>query len=125
METSREGCKQDCRGKWGCLLISFSEFWEAYPRHVGKKVAQRCWDKLGIFEQQAVIDGLRLWKQSVDWQCEPIFIPHASTFLNQRRWEDEPIIYARPVERREPTAEQAERNRQSIAEILKRHPDLA
>ena len=105
-------------------MADFEEFWRSYPRRVGKKIAQRCWNRLGIFEQEAVMDGLALWKQSVDW-LDPLFIPHASTFLNQRRWEDEPIIYARPSERRTPTPEQTERDKRDIAEILRRHPDLA
>ena len=36
------------------------------------------------------MDGLRRQKDSVQWQRDGgKYIPHPSTWLNQRRWEDE------------------------------------
>jgi len=77
----------------GCAM-EFNTFWGAYPRRVGKFKAEKIWRKLGESEQQAAIRGLELWKRSYQWStegsCGGLFIPYASTFLNQRRWEDEP-----------------------------------
>ena len=73
----------------------FEKFWEAYPRKVGKPAAQRAWNKvwksipLGGFRK--ILDGLERWKQTEQWQKEEgKFIPYPATFLNQRRWEDDP-----------------------------------
>lgn len=35
-----------------------------------------------------MLDAIERQKQSDQWQ-EPKFIPHPTTWLNQRRWEDE------------------------------------
>lgn len=75
-------------------MILFEQFWGAYPRRVGKFKAEKSWRKLSADEQMAALRGVILWKQSYQWSdagsCHGLFIPYASTFLNQRRWEDEP-----------------------------------
>jgi hypothetical protein len=72
---------------------AFDEFWEAYPRKVGKPAALKVWRRLfrnyaGELEWH-IMDGLEQWKQSREWRDRQ-FIPYPSTFLNQRRWEDVP-----------------------------------
>jgi hypothetical protein len=72
-------------------MMPFSAFWDIYPRRVGKFKAEKIWRKLSESEQQAAIQGVGLWKQTYQWQVgDGMFIPYGSTFLNQRRWEDEP-----------------------------------
>jgi len=70
--------------------MSFDEFWEAYPRHVAKKVAEKAWKKLALHEQVAVLDVIQnhveYWKIK---ETDKEFIPHPATWLNQGRWEDE------------------------------------
>ncbi len=75
-------------------MLEFEDFWREYPRKTGRLVAKRRWAKLGVFDRQAAMDGLKLWKQTFQWQQSlkndgGLFIPHASTFLSQRRWEDD------------------------------------
>jgi DNA replication protein DnaC len=71
--------------------MEFEEFWREYPRKVGRWKAEKNWWKLHENERVACIEGLRLWKQTAQWQSAGgMFIPYASTFLAQRRWEDEP-----------------------------------
>ena len=72
----------------------FAGFWEYYRTHCrgeSKQAAIRAWDRLR--PDDALIDqmGMALRKQiqSQDWQAG-IGIPYASTWLNNRRWEDEP-----------------------------------
>jgi len=76
--------------------LDFERFWKAYPRKGGKPAALRAWRNLlgiawdpktpGLF-----MAGLERWKQTDQWQKEGgKFIPYPATFLNQRRWEDEP-----------------------------------
>jgi DNA replication protein DnaC len=69
----------------------FEEFWREYPRKVGKLKASQLWKRLKPPERADAMKGLRLWKQTVQWQSnQGVYIPYGSTFLCQRRWEDEP-----------------------------------
>jgi len=72
----------------GC---DFDTFWNEYPRKVGKKIAERKWKRMGPADRDCALYGLRLWKQTLQWNSSGgMFIPYASTFLNQERWKDEP-----------------------------------
>ena len=68
----------------------FAGFWEYYPRGEGKQKAMDAWDKLQPDDEliNKIAAALRRQKASEDWQ-RGFGIPHASTYLNQRRWEDE------------------------------------
>lgn len=70
-------------------LIGFDEFWKVYPRRVAKLAAMRAWNKVWK-ESGAIMEGLKPWLDSREW-ADPLYIPHPSTFLNQRRWEDQPV----------------------------------
>lgn len=77
----------------------FADFWAMYPRRVAKRVAEKAWSKLTPEEQRAAVialpDHIRYWRQT-DRSDE--LIPHASTWLNQGRWEDElPVVQLRPT----------------------------
>lgn len=72
-------------------MLEFEEFWKEYPRKVGRKVAERKWARMNERERRDAISGVRLWRDTVQWQASGgLFIPYASTFLNQERWKDEP-----------------------------------
>jgi len=66
---------------------SFDAFWSAYPRKVGKAQALKAWLKLKPNQDiiDRILDNLR---NRSDW-VDQKFIPHASTYLNGARWEDE------------------------------------
>jgi len=69
----------------------FDAFWSSYPRKAGKPAAHRAWNRVRGSEIPDIRDGLNLWKATEQWQKEGgKFIPYPATFLNQRRWEDEP-----------------------------------
>lgn len=69
---------------------AFKRFWSVYPRHTNKKKAfdvfvKKCTDETVLQKMlSAVVD----YKETEQWQNER-FIPHASTWLNGERWEDE------------------------------------
>lgn len=67
--------------------MTFNEFWAQYPRKSAKLTAARAFAKVAQTDHVAVLSGLEKAKASRQWQ-EGV-IPHASTWLNQRRWEDE------------------------------------
>jgi DNA-binding transcriptional MocR family regulator len=63
----------------------FDAFWAAYPRHEGKAPAQKVWGRLKPKERKAALEDCR----SRLWPNEKQYVPHARTYLSQRRWEDE------------------------------------
>ena len=70
----------------------FDRFWAEYPRKVARKKCLGIWRSLKLTIEQAerVIEAVRCYKQTDQWQKDDgRFTPHPSTFLNQRRWEDE------------------------------------
>lgn len=70
----------------------FSAFWKNYPRKTDKKAATRAWEKLGEKDRLAAASGaLYHTENNPQWRDQSL-IPHPSTFLNGRRWEDEIVI---------------------------------
>lgn len=66
----------------------FAEFWEKYPRKIARRYAQKCWERLSNEEKEAAL--MALPRHIAYWRTrEPEFVPHASSWLNQGRWEDE------------------------------------
>lgn len=71
----------------------FDEFWKSYPRKENKPNARTAWKKLNPDEAllQTILKAVGDQKQSEGWLKEKgRFIPHPATWLNGRRWEDEP-----------------------------------
>lgn len=71
---------------------TFETFWSAYPRHTNKATARKAWEKLRLTSQEyaSLLRAIEAQKQSPQWQRDDgQYIPHPSTWLNQRRWEDE------------------------------------
>lgn len=70
----------------------FTEFWQAYPKKVGKGAAAKAFKaiKWREIEFPALMSALEKQKQSAQWQDEGgRFIPNPATWLNQERWGDE------------------------------------
>lgn len=73
---------------------NFDSFWKYYPRKAGKSEAIKAWNKLlpndDLIRVIASNIGERL--RTGEWsKSNQSFILHASTYLNQKRWEDEVI----------------------------------
>lgn len=68
----------------------FDDFWRLYPNKVGKPTAKTKWRHLSTRERDDAFAGLSAWSRYWEARNEPQFIPHPSTWLNQRRWEDSP-----------------------------------
>lgn len=68
----------------------FAAFWSAYPRGESKQAAIAAWDSLKPDDELLDVMAHALKRQMMrkDWQ-RGVGIPYASTWLNQRRWEDE------------------------------------
>jgi len=68
----------------------FVAFWQTYPKKAGKGAAERLWKKLKP-DLPVVLEAIERAKESDQWRKDGgQFIPFPATWLNQRRWEDEP-----------------------------------
>ena len=71
---------------------AFDKFWAHWPkeRRVKKYLSRQKFERLVTSEE--TFNKLLAWiaheKQSEQWR-DPRFIPHPTTVLNQRRWEDD------------------------------------
>jgi len=81
--------------------MNFAEFYSLYPRKMGRKDAERAWNKLTPIQQaeclEAMPNYLKYWKIK---ETAKDFIPYPASFLNAERWTDEidiePIVTKRP-----------------------------
>jgi hypothetical protein len=83
---------------------SFEDFWDIYPKKRGKETAKNSWYKLKGDEHLYcdICNAVIAWSQTEDWlKNDGQFVPNASTFLNQKRWQDE-IPAAKPIDRTDP-----------------------
>lgn len=74
-------------------VTDFESFWKFYPRKVSKSEALKAWNKINPDQQliTSICAGLAKYLGSADWaKDDGQFIPHASTWLNQARWNDSP-----------------------------------
>ena len=70
----------------------FDSFWRFYPRKAGKEAARKAWLKLRPEQHimQMIADNVKERVDKGEWRKDnQSFILHASTYLNQKRWEDE------------------------------------
>jgi len=71
-------------------LQGFEEFWSLYPLKKAKQQASRAWGRVKASEVPAIIKGVRSAIRTEQWLKDGgKYVPHAATFLNGRRWEDE------------------------------------
>jgi hypothetical protein len=104
------------KGKEGKGSMSFAKFWESYPRKVGREDALKAWLKLEKAEMEIALEAVRtfgeVWRLAEPEQKK--FCPHGSTWLNQKRFYDDPVEWKRAAgvpmqpERREETISEAE-----------------
>ena len=103
--------------------IPFDLFWMTYPRKEKKSLAKKSFlSKIKPDEISEVMKKLEAFKLTEAWtKDDGKFIPHASTWINQRRWEDDldTTVPAQPKYRslREIAAEEAALFSQSNSEI--------
>ena len=69
---------------------SFDEFWEIYPRKVGKREAEKAYAKaLTVASAEEILAGAQ--KYATDPNRVDTFTAHPTTWLNQGRWSDAPM----------------------------------
>jgi hypothetical protein len=81
----------------GVYSAHFLTFWMSYPRKVGKGDAWKAWKRLKP-ELPPVLRAIANQRVTPDWRKDNgAFIPHPATWLNGRRWEDEPNARMAPA----------------------------
>lgn len=70
----------------------FDRFWQQYPRKLVRKEALKAWRQVTkSTDAEVIISGLGAWCSY--WRrlkTQPQHIPHASTWLRQERWNEQP-----------------------------------
>lgn len=71
----------------------FENFWQEYPKKVGKKKACERFLKLKKNVLPMILEALKKQKFSSSWQENGgQFVPYPLTWLCDERWEDEVVI---------------------------------
>ncbi|MDN3469264.1 hypothetical protein QL983_11090 [Micrococcus sp. APC 4021] len=74
--------------------VTFDDFWDVYPRKVGKKAARAAW-RAALREAPAtdIVDGARRYAEDPNLPsgAEAQYVAHPSTWLHAGRWEDDPL----------------------------------
>lgn len=87
------------------LQESFEYFWQSYPKKTGKGAAEKAWRKIKPSAELAEMmnQKIAIQNQSSQWsENDGKFIPSPSKWLNEKRWEDEPMV----SEKRDPTMQE-------------------
>jgi hypothetical protein len=90
---------ESCKGGY---TQEFESFWNLYPRKIGKGAAYLAWKRIDLPKHEL----LMLCQLALAWQTisdqwkkdKGAFIPHPTTYINQRRWEDANENAGRKVE---------------------------
>jgi hypothetical protein len=106
--------------------IAFDEFWQVYPRKVGKQAAIKAFTKaIKNNEPKIIIEG------AVRYANDPnrvdAFTAHPTSWLNAGRWNDDPLperIKTGDEKRAEEQAKIEERRRRDIEERLRWQQEL-
>ena len=71
---------------------AFEKFWSAYPRKEGKQKAKAAFEKVNV-PLDVLLNAIEQQKKSAQWSKDNgQFIPHPTTWLNGKRWEDEVAV---------------------------------
>ena len=80
----------------------FDQFWKNYPKKTGKVKARESFDRIKPTEElfASILAAIDQQKSSTQWRNENgRYIPNPATWLNQGRWDDEPVKTERAVQK--------------------------
>lgn len=95
----KNGAPRQTKQPDALTLARFEAFWGAYPRHQDKAKALKAFQRINPDTDllTIILRALEVQKDSDQWTCQGgQYIPLATTWLNGRRWEDEPPGGGRP-----------------------------
>ena len=76
-------------------------FCDEYPLEADTRENWMVWREIPDFDREAVLEGLRIWKNSDDW-ADPRYIPNAVNFLRREQWKKKPRSYQNRTTPRRP-----------------------
>ena len=83
--------QEDLNTKKNYVSDSFDEFWKVYPHKINKAPARKAWDKaVKKVGADHLIERVTAFANDPNLPDKQ-FICHASTWLNQERWDNEPF----------------------------------
>lgn len=101
---------------------AWDEFWQVYPRRGGRRAAHEAFYKAIVRAKsvRAVVDGARRFASDPNLPPRE-FVPHPATWLNQDRWEDDPLPPRTPekVQRPVTASRDGEASGRSGADLLR------
>lgn len=88
LNTNKENTKKSNTENKEIYKERFETFYKAYPKHIKKAKVEEWFDKHKPDEKtfNLIMEQLNRFKKI--WK-DPEYIPHPTTWLNQKRWEDE------------------------------------
>jgi uncharacterized protein YdaU (DUF1376 family) len=77
-------------------IDQFETFWKIYPKKVSKENAKKAWIKIKP-NDDLIVKIIKAVNDQKLSEREQQFIPHAATWLNNKRWEDEVTTTQKPL----------------------------
>lgn len=99
-ESTEPSTREEKRREDKYMGETFDQFWDVWPKKVNKEKARQAWRKVKLTDElfAFIIAAVESQKRSADWQKNGgEFIPHASTWINGKRWEDQQAVEIRRV----------------------------
>jgi hypothetical protein len=92
MEEERKQERKEALARAAAVEAGFERFWQAYPRKDARAEARKAFEKVDV-DVAVLLKALEWQRRQESWVKDGgQFIPHAATWLNKRRWEDEPRL---------------------------------
>lgn len=106
-------------------LEKFEEFYKEYPKKVSKENVKKWFIKNNPSDElfKTIMNSLKKYKLSDSWK-DTKYIPYPSTWLNQKRWEDElsdtnvPEWFDKEIKKEEITKEEEEEIKNMIKNLI-------
>ena len=71
------------------VRADFDHLWKLYGKRGVKSLSKKSWERLTLKQRRAVMEFIPSYIENHKQANKIDFLPHLSTFINQRRWEDE------------------------------------
>jgi hypothetical protein len=99
------------------LERAFTEFWNVYPRKVGKNEAKKAFTKAHAVANGEVVLGAQRFAADPNLPTDKNYIPHPATWLNAGRWEDEPLPHREKSPEEKAALAKAEAERRRLVDL--------